>query len=285
MAATLAELRQRLARAVDAYTYGTVTNNGTASQIIDTNQLKRWTATDEILGATAYILTTTDGLAPQDEGRFVAAYTPGATPTITTAYPFSVAPGVGDVYELFRVPWMGMGDWNEVVNRAIRAAWPEVYMTASLQLTPAADLSASYSLPSTALAVEMVILQPADRLRGFPAVTARREVDYTIGGAPGSLALLWKRVPLAADYKLHVVYRAMYPALTGASVSTALDEEYLMQQMRAEFYEYRANKTRLESDAATYLQAAMTYRAEAQKRKAQLLAMTSGQPLNVGGGR
>ena len=286
--ATMAELRQRLARAVDAYNYGTVTANGTNLQIIDDDQLAQWTAVDDLLGSTAYILATTDGLAPEDEGRIVANYfpanyTPGSLPTLTMVYAFTDPPQIGDVYELFRVPYMGIGDWNECINRAIRAAWPELYITGSATLVPGADLTASYTLPAAALAVDSVLLQPADRLRGYPVVTARREIDYTIGGLPGSLALLWKRAPLAADYYLHVVYRAMYPVLAWSTSVSVLDEEYTLAQARAEFYEYRANKTRLESDAGTYLQLVTFYRGEAQKRKAALLAMTSGQPLQVGG--
>lgn len=283
--ATLAELRQRLARAVDAYSYGAATHNGLSNQIIDSYQLRRWTEIDELVGVTAYILSTTDGGAPQDEGRFVSAFTPTGNPMITVAYMYSVAPEMGDVYELFRVPYMGMGDWNEVVNRAIRSAWPELYMTVSTTVVENADPTAPIALPVAALAIETVILRPGDRLRGYPGRTPIRDVDYIIYGAPGSLSLLWKRPPLQADYTTEVVYRAAYPALNAATAETALDEAYIMLAARAEFYEYRANKTRMESDAATYLQAAMTFRGEAQKRKGQLLAVSSGQPLQVGGGR
>lgn len=97
---TLLQLRRDLARSVDALVM-VVATGGSATTIVDTSLLDSGEFPDAgLVGATAYVVQTTDGLAPKGQGRYVTGYN-SATGTLTVGQPFSAPIDAGDEIDLY----------------------------------------------------------------------------------------------------------------------------------------------------------------------------------------
>jgi hypothetical protein len=97
---TLLELRRYLARTVDSYVAVTATG-GSTTTIVDTNLLDSGEFPDEsLIGATAYVANTTDGLAPKGSARYVTDFD-NTTGTLTVGHAFPAAIDPGDTIDLY----------------------------------------------------------------------------------------------------------------------------------------------------------------------------------------
>jgi hypothetical protein len=94
---TAFDLMLAMAQRAQQYAKGTATG-GTTTTIIDTNLLGEYAFLNDndLAPGTAFIVTTTDGNAPQSESRLIKTYDESANTANTIA--FSVAVGAGDTY-------------------------------------------------------------------------------------------------------------------------------------------------------------------------------------------
>lgn len=116
MTVTFADLAYEVANALGATRGGTAEAGSDADNIVDA--LYRTEDDDYFNKGTAWILHTTDGLAPQGEMRAIENYV-GGTGTVTVATSFSAATAAGDIYALekgrYHLPLL-----RDKINAALR---------------------------------------------------------------------------------------------------------------------------------------------------------------------
>jgi hypothetical protein len=272
------ELRQKLGQSMDAYDTGTAVQvgGGSTTQFSDPPLKERWREDKALIGTLVHIRITTDGLAPQGESRYASAYD-GSTGVVTVDRPFSAPIHTGDKYDLYRVPYMPLIDWNEAINRAILSAWPELYLVNHESL-PLVNETMKIPLDTDAMIVESVMVRPLvpGLLSSYPAKQLRSGVDYAVYGTPGVNMTLAMFRPLDTDrFQVTVHERMIYPVLHPNldTDSTDLDTEYILLAARAEMSQYLADKTRDTADRSYHLQLVNYYRTQADNRKKQIMTL------------
>lgn len=261
MAQTLEQLRTALAWSVSRMFTGTATG-GTTTTLIDVAGLPRFTETDALQGGRIYIVTTTDGLAPVGESRRIQTYTTG-TQTITVDRAFTAAVGAGDLYEIYLAP-LTMEQWNHCINTAIRRAWPSLFIPAIQLVAPTGALS--YELSSVVDRVLDAEIGFSGALAGYPS---QELLDWYTVGISGDMTLeLSRPVPSSVDMTLRVLCAVRFDELAAGN-STMLDEEYIMDAARAQFYQMMADASR-QSDRGSYLQLMAHWQERAKARRQEL---------------
>lgn len=270
----LEELRTALAESVARLFTGTATG-GTTTTIIDTAGLLRYTETDALAGARAYIWDTTDDLPPKGEDRRVQSYNT-STHTLTVDRAFSTAVGAGDIYELYLAP-LTMAQWNQCINDAIRAAWPNVFRPVTEEIAPTG--AQAYSLSGLADRVLGAEITFKSALAGYPAQPL---LQWYSEGDAGDLTLnLSRPVPTSTDMTIRVLTGQQYAEL-GAGESTELDTQYVLDAARAQFYQRMADASR-QSDRAGFLQLMSHWQEKAGQRRAELSAALLGHQQQTSG--
>ncbi len=289
MSKTLAQLRTALAQAVGMY-FTCTAAQGTTTTIEDNvnhgggqpaHGLQRYQTADQLNRALAFILDTTDHLAPKGESRTIVdyAYTNVAPlweqeALITVAPAFSVAPDHGDTYELYLANDWSLAEWTECINEAILAAAPEVWFPDRVEVAHVAATD-TYNLPADCIGVNRVYLESAE-----PAFVARGQIplaegiDWTVGVPAGDNPLLLSvlRIPRIVAGNYIVFYRAKYPALAADGDSSYLDEGYILAAAQAEFYGRMQALSKGTTHEVSYQTLLGFWRGEAARIKANLAA-------------
>ncbi len=279
MAEYLKDLRTRLAREVSRLVSGTATG-GTTTTIIDTAGLNRYTETDALKGAIAYIKAA-GGAAPEGQWRWITAFAP-ATDTLTVDRAFTATVEAGDTYELYLAP-LELEQWNDAINQAILDAWPEVYDVEYLDIVPTgAD---NYALNANTLAVLRVevVAKVGGALQGRHGQILSSSL-WQVQGVPPDLRLwLLRPVRSTADLTIRTWTKQRYPEITTAT--TAIDLAYLMAAAKANWYGMMADAARVQADQSSFLQLMNHWQQVAATRKTELRMMLEGAQVVQGGSR
>ena len=163
-----------------------VATSGSTTTIIDTVFLKQaddhWGGTGENTGA-AYIVATTDGLAPQGEyGRVTDFDNATNKATIDT---LSAAVGAGDIYML-SMPLFPLHMVLEHINRAMQETGPRTLVDTSI--STAAGQS-EYTLPDTNIKLKKVDIETVtgDANRNEWRSLGSWTIEKTAGGSADTL--------------------------------------------------------------------------------------------------
>lgn len=206
MTVTLADLAYEVANALNALRSGTATG-GSVSTIVDA--VYRDEDDDYFNQGTAWILQSTDGLAPQGEMRAVSDFD-GGTNTVTVADDFSAAVEDGDVYALekgrYELPLI-----LDKINAALRrlGSIPQV----DTSITTASDQS-EYTLPTAAnFDLRGVYIQRNNDDADDNRWVAMPNVDVEWSNAAGGSWTIRLPFQPATGYKLLLEYTALHPRM------------------------------------------------------------------------
>ena len=274
MSKTLEELRGDLARETGLLIEGAATG-GAVGNLVDDDGLVRFDTNDELNGGMIYILEDAGGLgaAPEGQWRFITDYV-AASWQVDVEYDFTIAPAVGDLYEIYRVP-LTLDQWTQCINDAILDAWPEVWRPArhSFESTGVGR----YTLKADAEEVQEVFARGWDGTNP-PAPQERliRGIDYNIYKGPTDDTFLHMLRPLPINeiygiIRFYVFYRDRYDELA-ATESTYLDPAYIKAAAAANLYGLLADNTRGQADEGRYLQLLNYWQEQAQMQKRRLVA-------------
>lgn len=269
MTETLAALRARLARAVGRYFVGTATG-GTASTIIDTSGLARWTEDDALIGGWA-LITAAGGAAPEDESRRISDYAQ-STKTVTVSPVFTATVGAGDTYELYLSP-LAIEDWNDCINEAIRSSWPELFTLSTgeeLVEFPTMTIAGGPDLLHENMTISM---QHPDESEPHNVPVLPNWYQLAGNQATG-WTLTFVRKPTWGSL-LRWEGRTAFPVLATDSATTALDPSYILAAARAEWYQRMADSARGQANVAAHLQEMNHWQERADNIKR---ALVQGQP-------
>jgi len=272
MSKTLEQLRADLARDVGLFLTGVATG-GLVGTLVDNQGFKHLVDNDALNNGMVYIRTDFGGAhaAPEGESRRISDYVAG-TWTLSVDVNWTVAPGAGDIYEIYRVP-LTLAMWNQAINKAILEAWPEVWERNLYEV--ASTGVDSYVLPAAAQSVEAAQVYFTGALAGWPAQPLPRGV-WQEQGTPGTdLYLNLTSVIPATGRSLRVFYKTRYAELVALG-STELDYSYLMAAAKANLYEVLAGETGGQTDRSAYLQLLNYWRGEARLIKAALANALAG---------
>ena len=180
-----------------------------------------------------------------------------------------------DVYEVYKAP-LTLAQWDQTVNDAINAAWPQVF-SRELWETPASGV-AEYSLPDDARDVLEVAVAFRDQYLGYPTESLPRQT-WRIEGTPGTdLQLHLHRIVPSTGRDLNVYYKGKYAELA-AGESTDLDPEYLMLAGAARLYHILAAEAGTQAASGRYLQLFNYYDEQSQERRDLLEVRLLGLPV------
>jgi len=290
MANSLAALRADIARMMGKLITGTVTA-GDVGFVTDMGGLAEYDEAGALRKTLLYIRTDAGlaGAAPEGESRMVIAYSgPGRTLTVYVAGPpelgkqFSIAPAVGDIYEVYQA-FLDISAWNLAVNLAIRDAWPQVYAREIYDI--AATGIDSYALPATAEELLAVVVQQTGQRVGWPGYILP-PATYQVTGTPGTdLYCRLLNSPAADMRNLRFIYKARYPELATNAATTDLDHEYITAAGVAYMYQQLAGLSGGRTDVGGYIQLMAHWQGVAANRKAELAAGLLGTPMSGGKGK
>ena len=274
MSKLLEVLRADLARSMGRFFTGTADTNAVTTSIVDAEGLARYTETDALKGALAYIRTA-GGAAPEDEARWISAFTPGAD-TITVDTAFGAAVTLNDIYEVYRGP-LSKEQWDEAINLAIREAWPEVYEQAEQEVVSTG--ATEYALANTVedvIQVNIVGTALSD-YADLPMQTLPRHLWTTSGVVGASLKLQLMPYVDAVSKTLQVIHKTRFAELAKAEATT-LDWIYIKRAGKAHAYEMLAGEAGTQASAGQYLQLMNHWGQRAEQRKMALGKMLLGMP-------
>jgi hypothetical protein len=269
-AITRATLRQRLAVALKDRVTGTATG-GDTSTLVDTSRIEpdsRW------MHFYLEIVTTTDGLAPQDELRLVTGHDQ-ATGTLVVSPEFSVAPATGDTYALWPLQ---PAEFDWAIDEGVMAAWPGWFKEVVDETT--LDTAANtrvYALPADA----EVLLRAWVGVS--TAVPRARTPPWRVEGQAGHLSLVFEAQP-SYPYDIGVRYLARPSLAAGADaeldvgftgVSTG-DEEACAAFIRAYAIAEFLNRQYQQQGREQDLIAARTWSAHRREARLQPMRWPSG---------
>ena len=277
MTKALEVLRADLARSMGRFFTGTADTNAVTTSIVDAEGLARYTETDALKGALAYIRTDAGGAgaAPEDEARWIAAFTAG-TDVITVDRVFSQAVVAGDIYEVYRAP-LTKEQWDEAINLAIQEAWPEVYEPAEQEVVSTG--ATEYALANTVedvIQVNIVGTALSD-YADLPMQTLPRHLWTTTGVVGASLKLQLVPYVDAVSKTLQVIHKTRFAELAKAGTTT-LDWLYIMRAGKAHAYEMLAGEAGTQASAGQYMQLMNHWSQKAEQRKMALGKMLLGMP-------
>jgi hypothetical protein len=240
---------------------GTATANvGGAAEVVDTGGLTVYTEANALVGGWCYVRTA-GGAAPEEESRRISAS--DGTDSFTVAPAFSAAVDVGDTYELYLCP-LTIAQWDLAINRAINAAWPQVWAR-EYWSTPAAEIG-PYSLPDAVAEVLEVEVVPRGALAGLPAQPIPMGLWRTTGTPGTDLMLRLERTVPEQGRDLGITYRAKYAELA-AGESTDLDPPYLLLAGAAWAYDALAAEAGSQAASQRFLQLFDYYEGLAEQRR------------------
>lgn len=276
MGKTLAELRAATARAMGLFLSGTATAGSTRT-LTDENRLAEYDEKAALRRSLLYI-SAAGGAAPEGEARLVGAYS-GTYRMLTVVPAFSAAVAADDSYELY-LAWLEMDAWTQVVNLAIRGAWPEVYEREVYDV--AGDGTDSYALPDTVEELLAVMIRLTGDYAGFPGQVIPATA-YQVTGTVGDdlYCRLVNCVP--SSRYLRFLYKERYAELSAYDDETELDVEYVTAAAAAEMYHTLAGQAGGQADAGRLSQLMVHWQGVAAQRKAALAAGITGAPTQAGG--
>ena len=272
-AKALEVLRADLARSMGRFFTGTATG-GAVGTIIDTSGLARYTETDALKGALAYIRTA-GAAAPEDEARWISAFN-AATQTISVDRDFTAAVAASDIYEVYRGP-LTKEQWDEAINLAIREAWPTVYEQAEQEVVSTG--ATEYALANT---VEDVIAvnvfgTAASDYADMPMQRLPGNLWTTTGVVGASLKLQLVPYVDSTSKTFQVIHATRYAELA-ADGTTTLDYPYLIMAAQSNAYQMLAGEAGSQASAGQYLQLMNHWGQKAEQRKMALGKLLLGMP-------
>ena len=274
MSISLEDLRANLAQKMKLFITGTATG-GAVGSIIDTNGLAHLPEDDVLNNGLAYIREDAGGAgaAPEGEHRFISDFDQG-TQTITLAANLTAAVAAGDTYEVY-LTTLSLAQWDEAINAAIEAAWPEVWEPTIYEVDSFGG--DEYPLPAAARDVRGIEVVFTGALAGYSAEPIPR-AHWKLHGTPGTDLTVYLARPVPSlGRRLRVDYKQRYVELA-AGESTDLDETYLNLAARAEVHATLA-KASGQTDISRHSQMMVHYQGLAEARKAKLAQVLAGVPV------
>jgi len=275
MSKTLEQLRADLGRAVGKFHTGTATG-GSTSTIVDTKAKVAFPEDDALNGALAYIRTDAGGAGAAPEGQSLPisdfVYSTG---TMTLNGTLTAAVAAGDTYEVYRTP-LALAQWDQAINLAIQAAWPEIWKPENVDVTATAD--DEFALSGASPDVQ-------DIVRVWLQVTALstrwQEVPRVMWTFDPGTTKLYLRTRLANGTLIRALIKDRYPVLA-AGQSTTLDYDYILAAAQGFLYGMLAESTG-GSDASRYLALMSHWQDVATRRKQEVVRQLEGMPMSTGG--
>lgn len=230
MSWTLRTLRQEFARSLDSLLTGTATG-GSTSTLVDSSIAATYTD-DMFNSGQLYIATTTDGLAPQGQLRYISDYT-GSSGTFTTGAVFTAAVGAGDSYDCY------LRTTKDELDHALMRAVEDQRLYTSLSVNSS---TAEYTLTATGL-------HDVSQIKGISyRYTSDTDVMYTpiapdryrLWNNGGVLSLELDGAVLDNNLTLRIEYVAQYDPLNSASFAdaTVIGGDLNRHLMYAKMYYY-----------------------------------------------
>jgi hypothetical protein len=182
-----------------------------------------------------------------------------------------------DAYEVYTVP-LSLEQWDDAINQAIDAAWPQVF-SREMWETASAEVSA-YLLPDDVGDVMEVDVAFKGYYAGMPTETIPR-ARWRVEGTPGTdLYLHLHGIVPAGGRDLNIYYKGKYARLAAAE-SSDIDHEYVMLAGAARVYQILANQAGTEVASNRYIQLFNYYSEKAQERRDLLEAEAWAIPLEA----
>ncbi len=246
---TLAQLVERTCKLILHDWWSGTATNGSTSTVVDAT---RRNESDEYFVslpyAEVYIITTTDGLAPQAEVRKIITPFTQSSGTITVSDNFSVAVGVGDTYSIHSK--FKRDEVVEAINMAIDMVREEALFWAVDQTTMhLAAVTYEYALPTNFMYLYKVTMEDADG--HFPeqippnqykiihaAAPMLHLFRYPTGTVPSEhyYGSLWADTEIVADRHLRLEGLVTPDRLTTDASTCPIDPAYIIFQAGALLY-------------------------------------------------
>lgn len=216
---------------------------------------------DAFKGALAFIVTSTDGLAPQNEFSVISAYV-DSTGTFTVDAAYSAAPQAGDYYAIAD-PQFTKAPVLRVIGDALRNLG--VISLVDTSITTAGD-TLEYSLPLALKAFPLDRVEIGNSLEGWQELTDW----YVIPAAAGSQStLVFNSQPnfdteSPSNYTLRIWYKDYHPAVSAYSdyISETIPEPRLIHECKLALQEWLIEKN------SDYSQEALTRLSLLQNKQA-----------------
>lgn len=174
---------------------------GTATTIVDTNS--RYTTDNALLGGTAIVVSTTDGLSPQGKFARISAFV-ASTETFTMDT-VTDAVGAGDIIALVR-PTIPLLQMKQAVNDALKDHIGTISKL-DISLTSAGD-EATYALPAGVWIKRLIDVRIGNATDGYVSIINKVEVE------PSSTGGTLLSHGLEAGQTLKVIYEGTHSNLT-----------------------------------------------------------------------
>jgi hypothetical protein len=233
MATARSTLRGYVATAVrDVFVTGTATG-GSTTTIVDS---ARTEGDDEYNNWWAYILTTTDTLAPQGQERKISAYSTSSD-TATVPIPYTAAVQANDTYEFhegYRV-----AEYNEAINHAIRQAKGKIFTkTISTATTVSNQYRYTMSTATTEWNVSRVEVQWDTTVTTYPYL---QSIKWRLEEDAGTYYLQFSEA-LPGSYTLRIHHITDPSELSTDSATTSVPTDYIVEAAKVYLFEMRASE-------------------------------------------